>query len=109
MLTTQLLKALSDENRLLVTLVLQQRGELCVCDLTALLPLSQPAVSRHLAQLKRCGLLADRRQGKWVYYRLLDDSPLWLQLLLAQLQQQDEIQARLTPLLQTSSRASACC
>ncbi len=43
---------------------------------------SQPKVSRHLAQLRNSGLLADRRQGQWVYYRLHPDLPDWVHELL---------------------------
>ncbi|MEE3215658.1 MAG: metalloregulator ArsR/SmtB family transcription factor [Pseudomonadota bacterium] len=72
-----LYKCLSEETRLSVMLLLLAEGELCVCEMTAVLQLSQPKVSRHLAELRRCGLLADRREGQWVYYRLIDDLPKW--------------------------------
>jgi DNA-binding transcriptional ArsR family regulator len=45
-------------------------GELCVCHITAGLGLSQSATSKHLAVLRGAGLVADRRDGQWVYYRL---------------------------------------
>jgi len=63
-------KSLADETRLLSLLLIEQEGELCVCELMAALDLPQPKVSRHLSQLRRAGLLLDRRQGQWVFYRL---------------------------------------
>ncbi|PIN63698.1 hypothetical protein CKQ90_32870, partial [Klebsiella pneumoniae] len=51
-------------------LLLKARGELCVCDLCTALVQSQPKISRHLAMLRESGLLLDRKQGKWVHYRL---------------------------------------
>ena len=73
----QLFKCLSDDTRLKSLLLLREFGELCVCDLTQALALSQPKVSRHLAELKRCGLVSDERRGKWVYYRLAPSLPPW--------------------------------
>lgn len=74
---TLLFKCLSDETRLRCVLSLRARDELCVCELTRILGLSQPKISRHLALLRSCGLIADRRQGAWVYYRLHPDLPPW--------------------------------
>jgi len=45
------------------------RGEVCVCDLQAEVGRDQPTVSRHLAMLRRCGLVIRRKQGRWSYYR----------------------------------------
>lgn len=67
--TAQIFKALSDETRLRI-LSLLARGELCVCDLMAILDLPQSTVSRHLAYLRNAGLVEDRRQGVWMFYRL---------------------------------------
>jgi ArsR family transcriptional regulator len=78
----QLFKCLSDETRLHCVLLLQQHGELCVCELTNALQLSQPKISRHLAQLRAYGLLQDRRQGLWVYYRIHPNLPQWALALL---------------------------
>lgn len=71
-------KCLADELRLRVLLMIEQAGELCVCDLTDALAVSQPKVSRHLAQLRKAGILSDRRQGQWVYYRLHPTLPDWM-------------------------------
>jgi ArsR family transcriptional regulator len=67
--TAQFFKALSDETRLRI-LALLTNGELCVCDLMAVLDLPQSTVSRHLAYLRHAGLVEDRRRGVWMYYRL---------------------------------------
>jgi len=62
-------KALSDETRLR-TIKLLEQGELCVCDITAALGMSQPKVSFHLSTLKEASLIKDRKQGKWIHYSL---------------------------------------
>ena len=67
---SRLFKALGDETRLRIVALLAH-GELCVCHLEEALRLSQPKVSRHLATLRAAGVVADRRDGTWVYYRLL--------------------------------------
>jgi len=74
---TVFFKCLADQTRLRCLLLLQQQGELCVCELIEALQESQPKISRHLAQLKKCGLLSDRKQGLWVFYRLNDSLPTW--------------------------------
>ena len=73
----QLFKNLSDETRLGIVLILKEMGELCVCDLCTALDQSQPKISRHLAMLRASGLLLDRKQGKWVHYRLSPPMPVW--------------------------------
>ncbi len=62
-------KALSDPARLRV-LKLLEGGELCVCDITAALDMTQPNVSFHLGILRDAGLIKDRREGRWSYYTL---------------------------------------
>jgi ArsR family transcriptional regulator len=76
-LALALFRALSDETRLRCLTLLQREGELCVCELTHALAATQPKVSRHLAQLREAGIVADRRQGLWVYYRLHPELPNW--------------------------------
>jgi ArsR family transcriptional regulator len=66
----RLFAALSDETRLRIVALLAH-GELCVCHVQEALELSQPNVSRQLASLRAAGLVEDRREGSWVYYRLL--------------------------------------
>jgi ArsR family transcriptional regulator len=76
---TAVFKALSDETRLRI-LKLLERGELCVCDMVAAFDTIQPKVSFHLGVLKQAGLLKDRKEGKWMHYRI-DDSDLFKRLL----------------------------
>lgn len=73
----QFFKCLADDTRLKTLLLILQEQELCVCELVSALSLSQPKISRHLAQLRKCDLLIDRRQGQWVFYRLNDALPQW--------------------------------
>jgi len=73
----ELFKCLADETRARATLLTTAHGELCVCELMCALDESQPKVSRHLALLRSSGLLLDRRQGQWVYYRLNPALPAW--------------------------------
>lgn len=63
-------KILADPLRLQMILMLQHHGELCVCQFVEATNMSQPKVSRHLAQLREYGLLADRKDQRWVYYRI---------------------------------------
>ena len=77
LLPIQLFKILADETRLGIVLLLSELGELCVCDLCTALDQSQPKISRHLALLRESGLLLDRKQGKWVHYRLSPHIPSW--------------------------------
>lgn len=72
-----LLRALSDETRLRLMSLLHSQGELCVCELTYVLQLSQPKISRHLAILREQKILKDRREGQWIYYRVHPDMPAW--------------------------------
>lgn len=62
-------KALADETRLRIVKLLEE-GELCVCDITAALDMTQPNVSFHLGILKDAGLIKDRKVGRWSYYDL---------------------------------------
>jgi ArsR family transcriptional regulator len=64
---SQLFKALSDPTRLRLLNLLCE-GEVCVCYLCEALKLVQPTVSRHLAYLKRAGLVSARREGQWMHY-----------------------------------------
>jgi ArsR family transcriptional regulator len=73
----QFCKNLADETRARIALLVAAETELCVCELTCALDEIQPKISRHLAQLRTNGILVDRRQGQWVYYRLHPDLPIW--------------------------------
>lgn len=65
----ELFKALGDRTRLRI-LALLAAGEVCVCNIHESLQLPQPTVSRHLAYLRRSGLVDARRDGVWMHYRL---------------------------------------
>ena len=73
----RLFKALGDPTRLRI-LGLLVTGEVCVCHLHGALAIPQPKASRHLAYLRRAGLVAARRDGLWMHYRLVDagETPL---------------------------------
>ena len=73
----QLFKILSDETRLAIVMLLRESGELCVCDICAATSESQPKISRHMAILREAGLVLDRREGKWIHYRLSPHIPAW--------------------------------
>ena len=64
-----LFNALADQTRLRL-LNLLAGDEICVCFFVEALRLSQPKISRHLAYLRRAGIVAARRDGKWIHYRL---------------------------------------
>lgn len=64
------LKAISDESRLRILNLLLNRGELCVCDIEAVLGATQTKISRHLAYLRRSGLVSARRSGLWILYSI---------------------------------------
>ena len=68
-------KALADPNRLRIVNILSHRS-VCVCDLQSILDLSQPFISRHLAYLRKAGLVQDRREGPRVCYSLASQTLL---------------------------------
>jgi len=74
----EMLAALGERLRLrLACCLLVAKGGLCVCELVDALQVSQPNASRHLKLMKAAGLVEERRDGRWVYYRLKDaDHPL---------------------------------
>lgn len=68
-------KALGDEKRLLIVRLLGFR-EMCVCELTGALGISQPNLSHHIKKLEQAGVVKSERRGKWVYYSLVDEGVL---------------------------------
>lgn len=67
----ELFKVLADPHRLkILAAIARSEDEVCVCDLTAGLPLEQPTVSHHLRVLREAGLVTSERRATWVYYRL---------------------------------------
>ncbi|WP_217587344.1 ArsR/SmtB family transcription factor [Lentibacillus saliphilus] len=71
----RLFKLLSSDKRLSL-LKLLERKKCCVCELTAALQMSQPAISQHLRKLRDCGVVTEERQGQWIYYALNAASPM---------------------------------
>ena len=65
----EIFKALSEESRLRILSLLLE-NELCVCEIEAILHFTQSNVSRHLATLKRCGVVENRKDALWTYYRI---------------------------------------
>ncbi len=82
-------KALSDETRLRI-LKLLEHGELCVCDLVAAIDTIQPKISFHLSTLREAGLIVDRKDGKWIQYRLNDSDIFRRYLIISILERIDD-------------------
>jgi DNA-binding transcriptional ArsR family regulator len=68
-------KALAHPGRLRILAMLRS-GDLCVCQMTAVLELAASTVSAHLSDLRRAGLVTERKRGKWVHYHLVESGPL---------------------------------
>jgi len=70
------LKALADPTRLrLVSMLLSsENGELCTCDVTEPLGLSQPTISHHFKKLTEAGLVTGERRGTWTHYRIVPEA-----------------------------------
>ncbi|MCA1592402.1 MAG: metalloregulator ArsR/SmtB family transcription factor [Acidobacteria bacterium] len=66
-------KALADRTRLRL-LNLMREDEVCVCFFVEVLKTNQPKISRHLAYLRKAGIVAARREGKWMHYRIVTPS-----------------------------------
>lgn len=66
--TVEKLKSLGDETRLRIYRLLSEKGELCVCNITETLGITQTHASRSLGVLKNAGLVSDRRDGLWMHY-----------------------------------------
>ena len=69
----RLFRTLADTTRLRLLNLMHGR-EICVCYLVEVLDVSQPKISRHLAYLRRAGVVSARREGKWMHYRLAPPS-----------------------------------
>jgi len=109
----ELFKQLSDTTRLRCLALLFSEGELCVCELTEALDLSQPKISRHLAQLREAGVVQSRRAGHWVHYRLHGDLPAWAMQIIKGMQSgaesREPYRSDLLALQNMSNRPSAAC
>ena len=73
--TLKQIKALADGNRFRIVMALSTHDELCVCQITELLQVSTPTVSRHMSILQNAGLVENRKDARWVHYRLSDEFP----------------------------------
>lgn len=92
--TLGITKALANPARLRVLAALE-KGECCVCQLTAVLDLAPSTVSAHLSELRRAGFLLDRKDGKIVFYRLSDRPELkaWLKATFAGVRDDERVAA----------------
>lgn len=107
----RVMKALSDPGRLSILKLLAVR-ELCACEIINLLGLAQPTISRHMKVLAEAGLVAGRKVGPWVHYRLAGDSaPACAREMLARLAhwlEDDPGVAELRRRLAHSERSAGC-
>jgi ArsR family transcriptional regulator len=65
-------KAVADPNRIRILKMLQQK-KMCVCELAAVLGITQPSVSRHLSMMRDAGLVRDERNCQWIDYELCEE------------------------------------
>jgi DNA-binding transcriptional ArsR family regulator len=70
---TQLHKALASRARLRIVAMLRG-GELCACQIAAVLDLAPSTVSRHVAELRNAGIVTERKEGRWVHFALAKDA-----------------------------------
>ena len=89
-------RALADRTRLQLIQMLGDK-ELCVCDCVEVLQTNQPKVSRHLAYLKRAGIVTARRDGKWTYYRLTEPADPYAAKILHELRSRNTAISGRTP------------
>jgi DNA-binding transcriptional ArsR family regulator len=75
-------KALSDSHRLRAFMSLQG-GELCICQIIALLELAPSTVSKHMSILKQAGLVKSRKEGRWIYYCRAESSKVPVKAIVA--------------------------
>ncbi|MGB5736833.1 MAG: metalloregulator ArsR/SmtB family transcription factor [Thiohalocapsa sp.] len=79
---TDIFTALSHDTRIRTLMLLAEYGELCVCELAYAIGVSQPHLSRHLSHLRDVQIVATRRAGLWIFYRLHPDLSPWAQAVL---------------------------
>jgi ArsR family transcriptional regulator len=76
-------KALGDETRLrILYLLIKADSDLCVCELTDALEIPQYNISKHLKTLRHAGLIAERKEGRWVYFGIVEDDDSFTKTLL---------------------------
>ena len=74
---TRFFQCLSDETRLRTLILFEEELDLCVCELSHALQLSQPKISRHMAAMRDAGIVKSRRKAQWVFYSLDADMTGW--------------------------------
>lgn len=100
-------QALSDSTRIrIIRLIIMSGKEVCLCEITDSLKESQTKLSRHLKVLRQAGLLSAKKEGRWIYHRLVTDQKHFLQLheIIKALPDSDNIYA--TDLLNFQARLS---
>jgi ArsR family transcriptional regulator len=119
--TVEILKALSDKNRLRIIVALSRYEELCACQITEFLQVTGATVSRHLSLLQRAGLIESRKEGRWIYFKLSPTTDLEsvLEWLYGRLVASEDVQSDLKKLdeiveidteeLCRTQRGEACC
>lgn len=100
-----ILKILGDKTRLKIMLLIDSK-EMCVCDMADTLKASQPDISQHLRRLRVSGLINENRKGKWSYYRVNRDSPMYFMVkeVLSNVNSMDLIESHAN-----ANRGGGCC
>ena len=107
---TKIFKLLSDETRLRIIILLHQDA-FCVCQLTGILNITQPNVSKALSKLRDLDLVTDTRKEKFIYYKLKTDNPLLINTvsnILTNVKQYPEIQRDLDKISEKENYISIC-
>jgi len=108
-------KILADESRLKMLWLLFNRRELCVCDIMAVLEITQSKASRHLATMRNLGIVTDRREGQWSYYslcpvedKIAKDHLKLLKTTLSRLPEADQLVEKLHIWLKEKEKGASC-
>jgi ArsR family transcriptional regulator len=80
---THVFATLSNETRLRCLYLAAKHREICVCEVVDALDISQPTASKALNALKAVGLVRDKRDANWIYYRLNESMPAWMSEIVA--------------------------
>lgn len=108
---TNIFKLLSDESRLRMMMLLYQQ-DLCVCEISGILSIPQPRVSKNLSKLRDLNLVSDDRREKFVFYNLKKDNMLLTQTLdhiLEHIDQYPQIKADSERLVDKEKFLNQCC
>lgn len=107
---TTVMKAISDPNRVKIIKMLAMR-ELCVCEITSILGLAQPTVSKHLKVLEQAGMVESWKDGSWVNYRLTKGDTLYAAAMIGHCQEwlnDDPAILHVLHLVKTADRIKIC-